>query len=65
MKKFTLFLIIGCVTAVCTLPGCGGGDPNAGGGALPTAGLEGGAEKEVDPNGGVGFDDPSLGKDGQ
>ena len=65
MKRLEVVTIVCFLVFSPLLIGCGGGDPNAGGSALPTAGLNNGAGQEEDPNGGVGFDDESLGTDGQ
>ena len=63
MKKLEISVLI-CFLVLSPVPiGCGGGDPNAGGGALPTTGLNNNTEQQEDPNGGVGFDDESLGTD--
>lgn len=65
MKRLNILTAICFLVLSPVLIGCGGGDPNAGGGALPTSGLNNNANEEVDPNGGVGFDDESLGADGE
>ena len=64
MKNLQVTVLLSLFVLAPLFVGCGG-DPNAGGGALPTAGLNNGAGAEEDPNGGVGFDDESLGRDGQ
>lgn len=64
MKKLSVLMLLCCFTLCVSLAGCGGGDPNAGGSAPPTEGLDNGAGEEEDPNAGVGFDDPTMGKDG-
>lgn len=64
MKRLEIAAVVCFLVCAPLFLGCGG-DPNAGGSALPTAGLNNGAGEEEDPNGGVGFDDESLGRDGQ
>ena len=63
MKNSNLMTWIFLVLFSVTVPGCGDGDPNAEGGPLPDAGLNNNAgdADDAESDGGVGFDDESLG----
>lgn len=60
MKKLVVFAML--LVMASSLTGCGGPGPNTTPPPPPPPGTPGGDE---DPNGGVGFDDPTVGKDGQ